>query len=66
MEKQADDTERLASGMHYALFGIPEDRTNNGLVGAMAEMQRTLRGILFTVIGGVGMDVLLRLLNVHS
>lgn len=64
------DTERLNSlvtGMHYAMFGIPEDRTNNGLVGTMADIkesqkkiQTTLISLLVTVLSGVGIDIITR------
>lgn len=67
MEKDTDRQEKLVNGMHYALFGIPEDRTNNGLVGTMAEIkdtqkkiQGTLIGLLVTVVGGVSIELLVR------
>lgn len=71
VEKRQDTLERLANGMHYAIFGLPEDRTNNGLIGTMADFRKDMHAlegtinralvVILTAIGaGVVTDVLAR------
>lgn len=63
VEAKQSDTDKMVSGINYALFGLPQDHTNNGMVGTMSEMKEsiervkgTLSKILVAVIIGIGID----------
>lgn len=42
VEAKQSDQEKIVSGMNYALFGIPQDPTNHGLVGTVHEVKAQL------------------------
>lgn len=71
VEREQEQLQKLVSGMNYALFGLPEDRTNNGLVGTMADFRnemhklsgtinRALVATLSAIAAGVIADILAR------
>lgn len=42
VEEKTSDIDKMVSGMNYALFGVPQDKTNNGLVGTVHEVKAKL------------------------
>lgn len=67
VEAKQSDTDKIVSGINYALFGIPQDRTNDGMVGTMADIKATVENVkgnlnrmLATIIIGVAIDVFAR------
>lgn len=67
LEQNYEKLERLSYGMSIALFGIPEDKHSNGLIGEMHEVKRIVErgnnrlvGLLLTVLSAIAIDVLTR------
>lgn len=74
LEDKMRKVERLAEGANIALFGLPQDKESNGLVGELrrlstavddmnlklAAANNKLIGLLLTVLGAVAADILTR------
>ena len=65
LEHDSTKMQQLVQGMHYALFGLPDDRNNNGIVGDMHEIRTSMEsantkllGLLIAVAGGLGAVIL--------
>lgn len=43
LEQEQKQLARLTRDMHYALFGIRDDRSNNGLIGTMSEFRQDMK-----------------------
>lgn len=65
VESKTSDLEKIQSGINYALFGVPQDRTSNGMVGEVSSIKeqlktanRVLVSTLITALVGVAVGVL--------
>jgi isochorismate synthase EntC len=52
-EKDIETVEKLVSGMHYALFGLPEV-PGSGLVNTIDNVRRELHGVRRGIVGLIG------------
>jgi hypothetical protein len=71
-EKRLDDHSNALTGVNHTLYGIPQDHTNNGIVGSLAEVKSSLRsanaklmGILIAFIVGIISETVVQIV-VHN